>query len=266
MTIGGPINEDDLHAWADNRLDAVRRAEVEAWLASQPEARAEAEAWRAQNAAMRKSFDKVLQEPVPSRLINAARGSRFWRPQFSLHGVAAAAAWLVVGGAIGFGVRGMHLPEEGAAAFAHQAAIAHAVYVPEVKHPVEVTADQEAHLVQWLSKRLGTNLRIPQLNDAGYALVGGRLLPGGGDPGAAGPVAQFMYQAGNGQRLTLYVRRNASQTGTGFRYMRDGKLDVFYWVDDGLGCAMSGEVGKAELLHVATLAYHQLGFDDKPVN
>ena len=32
---------------------------------------------------------------------------------------------------------------------------AHRVYVSEVRHPVEVGADEEAHLVQWLSKRLG---------------------------------------------------------------------------------------------------------------
>ena len=64
-------------------------------------------------------------------------------------------------------------------------------------------ADQEAHLVAWLSKRLGTQLKIPQLSGLGFNLVGGRLLPGD-----QGPVAQFMYQDAQGQRLTLYVRTN----------------------------------------------------------
>ena len=35
-----------------------------------------------------------------------------------------------------------------------RAALAQAVYEPEVLHPVEVGAEQEAHLVKWLSKRL----------------------------------------------------------------------------------------------------------------
>lgn len=65
---------------------------------------------------------------------------------------------------------------------------------------MEVAADQEAHLVAWLSKRLGTPLKVPRLDTLGFGLVGGRLLPGD-----QGPVAQFMYQDGQGQRLTLYV-------------------------------------------------------------
>lgn len=267
-----PINEDDLHAWADNRLDAARRAEVDAWLAKHPEARLEAEAWRAQNAAMHQSFDPVLDEPLPTRMMNSARARGTWLPQWSVRGMAFAALWVVVGGGAGFALRGAAgnawlSPADGGLTLARHAAVAHAVFVPEVKHPVEVPAEQEAHLVQWLSKRLGTSLKVPQLNEAGYTLVGGRLLPGDNDASGAGPVAQFMYQSGNGQRLTLYVRKNPSNRhDAGFSYAREGKLDVLYWIDDGLGCALSGEVGKPELLHVATLVYHQLGFDDKPVN
>ncbi len=72
---------------------------------------------------------------------------------------------------------------------ARVAAVAHAVYSPEVRHPVEVGADQEAYLVRWLPKRLGANLKVPHLAAQGYPLVGGRLLPG-----ERGPAAQFMYQ------------------------------------------------------------------------
>src|SRR6185312_11907936 len=82
---------------------------------------------------------------------------------------------------------------------ARRAAIAHATYSPEVRHPVEVGADDEQHLVNWLSKRLGVKVRAPKLEEAGMSLVGGRLLPG-----ESGPVALFMYQSQNGRRLTLY--------------------------------------------------------------
>ena len=40
------------------------------------------------------------------------------------------------------------------------AAVAHVAYAPEVRHPVEVAASDQAHLVAWLSKRLGTKLRV----------------------------------------------------------------------------------------------------------
>ena len=130
--------------------------------------------------------------------------------------------------------------------------MAHATYSPEVRHPVEVGADQEAHLVAWLSKRLGGNVRAPRI--AEFPLVGGRLLPGD-----TSPVAQFMYQHESGRRLTLYVRIEPGTGGeTAFRYAREGKIGVFYWVDRGFGYALSGELEREELYAVASQVYRQL--------
>jgi anti-sigma factor RsiW len=132
--------------------------------------------------------------------------------------------------------------------------VAHVVYTPEVRHPVEVGAEQEAHLAAWLSKRLGVSVRVPHLSEAGYELVGGRLLPG-----SSGPAAQFMYQDGRGQRLTLYVRTDGGGSReTAFRYARENNIGVFYWIDGPLGYALSGDLEKPELLKVAQAVYHQL--------
>ena len=140
------------------------------------------------------------------------------------------------------------------AALPRQAAIAHAVYTPEVKHPVEVGADQQQHLVAWLSKRLGKQLRPPQLAKQGYELVGGRLLPGD-----SGPVAQFMYTDASGQRLTLYVSSGQKQNrDTGFRFAQEGNVGVFYWIDGSFGYALSAAVGKNELSQIANAVYEQL--------
>ena len=88
----------------------------------------------------------------------------------------------------------------------------------------------------------------------GYELVGGRLLPGN-----RGPVAQFMYQAASGQRLTLYVTtEGAGQPATGFRFASEGRVNVFYWVDGRFGYALSAAVPKGELAAVATAVYDQL--------
>jgi anti-sigma factor RsiW len=123
-----------------------------------------------------------------------------------------------------------------------------------VRHPVEVGAAEQEHLVNWLSKRLGAKLRAPLLTKEGYELVGGRLLPG--DTGA---VAQFMYQDAKGKRLTLYVSRLAAESrDTAFRFSQEDKVAVFYWIDGRLGYALSGELPKAELLEVATSVYRQL--------
>jgi anti-sigma factor RsiW len=138
---------------------------------------------------------------------------------------------------------------------ARRAAVAHATYSPEVRHPVEVGADQEAHLVAWLSKRLGAPLRAPKLEAVGYSLVGGRLLPGD-----TGPVAHFMYQCNRGTRVTLYVRTEAAgNRETAFRYAREGSVGVFYWVDREMGYALSSnDISKDDLLKVANAVYQQL--------
>jgi anti-sigma factor RsiW len=138
---------------------------------------------------------------------------------------------------------------------ARRAAVAHAVYSPEVRHPVEVGADQEQHLVTWLSKRLGLKLKAPRLEEAGMSLVGGRLLPG-----EVGPVAQFMYQSDRGRRMTLYVRAEAApHRETAFRYARENNVGVFYWVEQTCSYAIaSSDLSKEELLTVATMVYKQL--------
>lgn len=246
------MTEADLHAYVDGVLPEARRAEVEAYLAPRPQDDGRVRAYRQQNEALHGLFDPVLDEPVPERL-RAQLIVR--RSPFSLRYAAAAVVWMVLGGAIGWQLDGMQ--QSGAvnsAAFARRAAIAHAVYSPEVRHPVEVGADQESHLVNWLSKRLGTQLRIPHLGSLGYTLVGGRLLPGD-----RGPVAQFMYQDGRGQRLTLYVRTNPDDAHeTAFRFAQENNVGVFYWIDQKLGYALSGEIDKTELLRVATAVYRQL--------
>lgn len=244
---GLPVTEAELHAYVDGELPEARRRDIEAYLDHHPEDAARLAAYRRQNDALRELFDPVLDEPVPQRLLGRRAGR--WRP-------AAAVAWLALGALLGWFARDLGQPELRAElpAWAKRAAIAHVVYAPEVRHPVEVPAEQETHLVNWLSKRLGTPLKIPHLADLGYGLVGGRLLPG-----ERGPVAQFMYQDGRGQRLTLYVRVNAEDSReTAFRFARENGVGVFYWLDRKLGYALSGEVAKDELLAVATAVHRQL--------
>ena len=60
-----PVSEADLHAYADGYLQGPRRAQVEAFLAADPEAAQRIEAWRRQAAALHAGLDGVLNEAVP---------------------------------------------------------------------------------------------------------------------------------------------------------------------------------------------------------
>ena len=257
-----PITEAELHAYADDRLGAARRAEIDAWLAARPEEAERLASYREASTQMRAHYDPVLAESVPQRLELAASGKREQATQTRWRAVGFAASWAALGAAIGAiaawqvaTTRVAPLPAAENSAIARRAAVAHAVYSPEVRHPVEVGADQEQHLVTWLSKRLGLKLKAPRLEEAGMSLVGGRLLPG-----EAGPVAQFMYQSDRGRRMTLYVRaESAPHRETAFRYARENNVGVFYWVEQTCSYAIaSADLSKEELLTVATMVYKQL--------
>jgi len=244
-----PVTDAELHAHVDGVLSHARQADVEAYLAEHPEDAARVAAYREQLLVLRREYDPLLNEPLPSRLAARRGGSRpVWR-------YGALAAMFLVGIAVGWQLHAYRSDRTSeSAAWPRRAAIAHVVYSPEVRHPVEVGADQEAHLVAWLSKRLGSPLKVPHLVAEGYSLVGGRLLPG-----ERGPVAQFMYQDGKGQRLTLYVRNNPDPNReTAFQFAQERGVRVFYWVDRQLGYALSGEIEKTELLRVATAVHRQL--------
>lgn len=244
-----PVIEADLHAYLDGELSPERRPEVQAYLAAHAQDAARLAAYAEQKRALHACYDGVMDEPVPLRLRPKSAGRRVlvWR-------AAAAAAWMVLGGAIGWSLKPSPEPVVSALeTLARRAAVAHAVYAPEVRHPVEVEADQEQHLVAWLSKRLGAPVKAPSLAEEGYALVGGRLLAD-----EAGPAAQFMYENPQGQRLTLYVRRRAGAEETAFRFAQHGGVGIFYWIDREFGYALSGNFAKEELQRLAFAAYRQL--------
>ena len=241
------FTEADLHAYVDGTLTGLDRAEIQTWLASRPEDAERLRAYAEQNAMLRSFYNPVLEEPVPPALL--AVRPRAWRRY------AAAAAIFGLGLGSGWLARGTFIaPQMVPLSLARQAATAHVVYSPEVRHPVEVTADEEEHLVRWLSRRLGTTLKAPKLAPLGWELMGGRLLSG-----PLGPVAHFMYQDARGQRLTLYVSRQRGEPrDTAFRFSQEDRVSVFYWVDRDFGYALSGEVRRDQLLKVADVVYKQL--------
>ncbi|HYD94287.1 MAG TPA: anti-sigma factor [Noviherbaspirillum sp.] len=242
-----PIGEYDLHAYVDNQLDAVRRAQVEAYLAVRPDAAAQVQALQAQNRELHEAYDKVLNEPVPLAMSASSR-----RKSFPLAWAASIAA-LAIGLGAGWSARGWMQPAARPAAFAERALSAHLLYVGEKRHPVEVPAEQEAHLVAWLSKRLDAPVRAPALHAHGFSLLGGRLLPGDD-----GPLAQFMYESAEGERLTLLVRRVVAAGTAGFRVLEQNGNSVFYWIDRDYGYALSGNIGKNRMLVIAEAVDAQL--------
>ncbi|WP_143220677.1 MULTISPECIES: anti-sigma factor [unclassified Achromobacter] len=258
------VTDDDLHAFVDGQLDAERVPAVLRHLQTHPEAASRAASWQAQRLQMRRLYRETEPGPVPAALAavvqRRARRER-WRPW----GQAVAAVLLFAAGAAGarlwpVGGTAPAIVTAGAPQFVRDAATAYAVFAPEVRHAVEVPAQEEAHLVQWLSRRLGRPLTAPVLQAQGYRLLGGRLLTGDGNDATA-PRAQFMYEDGQGRRVTLYVAVFAPQSQpreTAFQSVRNGDAESFYWVENGYGYALSAALPAADVQALASVIYDQL--------
>lgn len=241
-----PMDEALLQAYVDGRLSPEEAKRIEAYLASRPDERERLAAYARANAALQDHFDRQLDEPVPVRLLRAARRPRARWPLRA----AAAVALLVAGAAAGWIGRGAVEPAT-PVSFALQAAVAHDVFSVETRHPVEVTGAEAEHLKTWLDKRLGGSVPAPDLSALGYRLVGGRLLATD-----SGPAAQLMYEDERGERMTLFFRTDATdQVETTWRLEREGDVGVYYWVQQGKAFAVVGPVGDEELKaagHIAT--------------
>jgi len=246
------VHEHDLHAHVDGTLPEPRRIEVEAWLAAHPADAARVQEWAAQNQSLHAAFDGILNEPLPLNLVRATRRPAMPVPFKAMAAMLAMLVTGLVGYAIGLNTTGQ--APTGPAYLARDAAIAHAVFTPEARHPVEVDATHADHLVAWLSKRVGTQLRAPDFSALGFELLGGRLLSG-----ETGPVAQFMYQDRIERRVTLYVRRAVrGNQETVFRHATENGVEVFYWIDGDFGYALSGQIGRQAMQQLADAAYAQL--------
>lgn len=255
-----------LHACVDGQLNAAQAQT----LRQQADAatRNTLDAWEAQRQALRALHTTVLSEPIPPSLREVAERAAQRRTSAANQARwAGMAASVLVSFGLGWMLHGLRTLPPGAGQaqlsaqtqFVRAAGNAHAVYLPEKRHPVEVGAAEQEHLVQWLSKRLGRPLRVPDLRADGYALVGGRLLPGEGSARA-----QFMFEDGQGQRLTLYLggvtaaQQHPELAQTRFQFESRQGTQSFYWFDRDFGYALSGAMGREALLALATRVYQQL--------
>jgi anti-sigma factor RsiW len=257
------VGEDDLHAHIDGRLPPERAEAVDRYLAAHPDVWERWSRYAEQRQALRAAFAAQTSGPIPARLrvdhlVAEQRRRRYSR----LARVAAAIGFLILGGIGGWSARDVFsaLSSSSAAALASavfdDAIAAHRTFSVENRHPVEVGAGEEAHLVQWLSKRLGHRLIAPDLTALGFRLMGGRLLPAD-----TGPAAMFMYEDGKGTRLSCYYISVDVGGETEFEYREQNGVSAFYWVEDGLAYAITAHADRDLLLKIAEVVYQQTSPD-----
>jgi anti-sigma factor RsiW len=250
-----PITEAELHGFVDGQLSSEENARIGAILENDPEQAAIVDEWRKQNEGIRQLFSGyAIEKNSDVSLIRARTRQHERRYRWAV--AASILAALAIGGIGGFaGSRIYDQPQQIASieALPQQAQAAYLVYASEVRHPVEVFSEEEAHLAAWLGKRLNIpDLKIPDLSRFGFQLVGGRLLPVDSKPGAF-----FMYEDAAGKRLSVIVGRNPENRDTSFRFASNDGVETFYWIDGELGYAVSGEISRDQLRQIAEECYRQ---------
>ncbi len=251
------ITDSEIQAYVDNQLDPDRYREIEVYIQTHPETAALIQDYQLLNSSIQALYDPVLDEKLPEQY---ARTKPDRKPkQRNFFKVAASLAWLMIGGIIGWSAHPVRLmlaqsTDEQETHLVHPASFAHAIYSTETRHPVEVSVKEEQHLVGWLSKRLHTNIKAPDLSKNNFELIGGRLLPS-----TNRMAAQFMYERKDGNRITLYIRRGAwNNNKTTFHYSNQGSISVLYWINGEMGYALVGQLDKTELHNLSEEVFRQI--------
>ncbi len=266
-------------AYVDGELEASVRAEVEVWLESDAAGRDQVARLAESAQLLRAAFDPVLHEPVPERLLAAARGesvstvvdmsvardqranlrrsSRPWMQWAAAAGVAG----LLIGGGVGFFLGGPGANNQQAANLASANWIDnitgyHKLFVsagPDDLALVDVPAnggDAGRKPVQ----KLPSDFRLPNLQPWGLQFQGARFLFIEGQPGT-----QLFYTTDNKAlgALTVVVA-NTNRPDLAPAFDRRGDLNVISWRHHGHAYALVGAADLGYLWNISNDIAYQL--------
>ncbi len=242
MSAERPISEEDLQAYVDDRLEIARQAEVSAYLELHPDLRRRVETYRAQRTALRAALQPAAEEPIPGalNLHRIVEDQKRGRPAIGWRNLAAGLALLAIGATGGWSLRSAETG--GVGVLAREAADSFRVYGSDHIHPVELRADDSAELAGWVTASLGRAVQIPDLAQAGYRFMGGRIVPT-----AHGAAAMFMYDNDHGIRLAMLVRPMVSEQDASMSEHALGDIKGYAWAEKGLGYSLVGDVAPEQI-------------------
>ncbi|MEM6897826.1 MAG: anti-sigma factor [Pseudomonadota bacterium] len=252
------IGSETLSAYLDGELTPTEMTAVEEALETDAALQAELEALMAADTVVKAEFDAMLAEPVPVALAAAIKGAEgpmraanLSRPPRGLFQVAAATALvaLFVGGAGGYFAGLSQAPVQVVqAGWLQDIADYHDVYSKQVRHLVEVGAEEADHIETWLTGTVGAEVRIPDLATHGLTFQGGRLLVAAGKP-----VAQLIFTDAEDRVVALcLIQNDAPNTTVDERQI--GAYDMVTWGGAGANFVLVGDAGREDLIDIAQTA------------
>ncbi|HEV2674983.1 MAG TPA: hypothetical protein VGV37_10610 [Aliidongia sp.] len=279
-------SDEMLVAYLDGELDETAAVEVESWLERDPELRARLQALTESATQIRDAFEEILREPVPDRLMAAARGrdtvaeapksatilsfgarlaastarkgiaNRRW----GLGLVAAASlSFLMIGAGGGYlagtgdvSIDGVQ-PTSTATSWLDNIAGYHNLLISSANGAESAVFDVPAS-AETEKKLLPADVRIPDLKPWGLAFQGARKLVVEGKP-----AFQFFYMTDNKSlgpitiTVTNTTRANMSPT-----FDKRAGVNLLYWRHQGHGYALVGSADKGWMWGIANDIEFQL--------
>ncbi|WGT27331.1 anti-sigma factor family protein [Pseudomonas marginalis] len=234
-----PPSERDLHAYVDHQLLDSDRRVLETYLAAHPELAAQVQAWQQDAQLLRASLSGALQQPANPALDPALIRQRL-KHQTRRHFATAAVLLMAVslGGLGGWQAREATQTPLLPMADAMQA---FRLFAQEGIMPADYKGEDSGTMQAWLDRYFNQAHRLPDLSQAGFTPVSGRLLTT--DQGAA---AMVLYQDAQGRRISFYIRPPGPDNGFLPRGERtaDG-LQAQYWSGGGYNYAVVSPAGQA---------------------
>jgi anti-sigma factor RsiW len=262
-------SDDLLVAYLDGEVGPAQQREIEAWLDSDPAARNKLAALAQSADLLRQAYDEVLREPLPGRLLAAARGETGSAPVIPFAPARSAAsrrrtAWRVAlpiaaslfgfvigGGATYLGV-GRFLPGRtaGTVSPTAEATAANNLWLDNAagdfklfvstgdKALIDVPATGDAReALQKISQTLTQQVRLPDLKPWGLTFAGARLVVSDGRP-----AAQLIYTTDNKAIGPLALIIGSTQQGDiAPTFDHRQSLNMLYWRHQGRAYVLVGQ-------------------------
>jgi anti-sigma factor RsiW len=275
-------SDETLIAYLDGELDTESRSEVESWLESDAELRDYVAELAASAEALRAAFEPALHEPVPERLLAAARGvpaasadivdfkaaqkTPTQRPlmqrPWARFAMAAGVGGLLIGGGVGYfagtGYDNNTRTATNAAASNWLDNIAgyHKMLISAGGNDqalVDVPPDPNDPTRKVVQK-LPSDFKLPNLKPWGLDFQGARYLVVGGQP-----ATQLFYTTDNKKLGPLTVVIGAtSQPDIAPTFDRRGDLNMLYWRHHGHAYALVGTADIGYLWNISNDIEYQL--------
>jgi anti-sigma factor RsiW len=202
-------DESEIHAYVDGRLDPERQRVVEAWLSGacsseNPERAAEIRAWRRDAQQLRAALSAPDDVPVnPALDPSRVRARRRARSRARLAVAAGLVLCTGIGAVTGWQLRAWHDDFRPAM---DDALEAHRLFAQEGALKPDIVPRDASDMQAWMDQHFTAAPRIPDLTDAGFRPVGGRLLATDD-----GPAALVLYRDGQGGVISFYLRPASSR-------------------------------------------------------